>query len=318
VAVAAVACVAAASAAAFVAEYPVPATSAGPFGLAEGPNRTVWVGNDSELDVFDLHGHMTTITVPTPNAAIGPVLTGGNGTMWFTERLGNKIGRVDPEGTVTEYLVPSTMPCPGQAAGTSVPNGLARAKGRGVWFTEFCGNAIGHLRADGTIVEYPVPTPDSGPLGITRGPDGSYWFVERTAAKVGRITTDGVITEWALTPGAFPNRITVGPDGALWFTELNANAVGRITTSGVLTENPLPAGVGPVGIVSAHGSLWIVERTANAIGQIDTSGTLVASYPIPTPASGAILLATGPRGTLWWNEASVSRVGVLDPTGRIR
>jgi hypothetical protein len=42
-------------------------------------------------------------------------------------------------------------------------------------------NQIGRITTEGTITEYPIPTPDSGPNGITAGPDGALWFTESCA-----------------------------------------------------------------------------------------------------------------------------------------
>ncbi|MGH7047975.1 MAG: virginiamycin B lyase family protein [Stellaceae bacterium] len=41
----------------------------------------------------------------------------------------------------------------------------------------------------GTVTEYPLPTPNSGPYAITAGPDGAMWFTEADSGKIGRITT---------------------------------------------------------------------------------------------------------------------------------
>src|SRR5688572_21829916 len=57
----------------------------------------------------------------------------------------------------------------------------------------------------GTVVEFALPTPGSGPHGITAGPDGNLWFTEYYANLIGRVTSEGVITEFFLpTTGSRP------------------------------------------------------------------------------------------------------------------
>ena len=59
-----------------------------------------------------------------------------DGTVWFTEAAGNRIGRLDPSGNLGEISVPTV------GAG---PAGIAVADDGTVWFSELKGNAIGRL-----------------------------------------------------------------------------------------------------------------------------------------------------------------------------
>src|SRR6266511_208503 len=197
----------------------------GPFGIAASRGQTIWYGHINTVGRLAADGTETEFPVPTTNPNIGWVTRGTGHTIWFAERWGNKIGRIDENGNGIEYSIPTAVPCflmppAGLPQGTtSLPQGIAIGRDRGVWFTEECGNKIGRLEpADGTISEFDLPLPDSHPLGIAAGPDGALWFTQRFSA-IGRITTNGQITEYPLDPIANPQRITVGPDRALWFTE---------------------------------------------------------------------------------------------------
>src|SRR5205807_744608 len=113
-----------------------------------------------------------------------------------------------------------------------------------------------------TAMEFPIPTPASGPTNITTGPDGNLWFTEFNADKIGRITPSGILTEFPVTLGAVPNDITVGPDGALYFTEGGLDRIGRITTLGVVTEFSagITPGSQPAGItLGPDNALWFTE-----------------------------------------------------------
>ena len=69
----------------------------------------------------------------------------------------------------------------------SEPAGITAGPDGNVWFTEFGGNRIGRITADGTISEFPVPTAAAGLNDITLGPDGNLWFAESTAGQIGRL-----------------------------------------------------------------------------------------------------------------------------------
>jgi virginiamycin B lyase len=107
-------------------------------------------------------------------------------------------------------------------AGTRSANGIVAGPDGALWFTEIERDAIGRITTAGSITEFPLPTPDSGPLAITAGSDGALWFADNNAAvnRIGRITTSGSITEYPLpTPVTVPGQgITSGPDGSVWFT----------------------------------------------------------------------------------------------------
>jgi virginiamycin B lyase len=93
---------------------------------------------------------------------------------------GNKIGRITPQGTITEFLVPTADSNPWLI--TAGPDG-------NLWFTESYINHIGRITPQGTITEFAIPHPGSVPDGITAGPDGNLWFTEREST-IGRITIE--------------------------------------------------------------------------------------------------------------------------------
>src|SRR5438270_281937 len=58
------------------------------------------------------------------------ITAGPDGNLWFTEYIGNRIGRITPTGTVTEFPIPTT---------NSQPVGITGGPDGNVWFTEFHG-----------------------------------------------------------------------------------------------------------------------------------------------------------------------------------
>src|SRR5581483_10209200 len=105
------------------------------------------------------------------------------------------------------------------------------------WFTENSGNKIGRLTTAGTITEFPIPTPNSGPVGIGRGPNGSLWFTEWLAGRMANVTPGGTITEFAIpTSDTHPAWVTSAADGNVFFTENSGNRVARLALARAATS----------------------------------------------------------------------------------
>src|SRR5215471_9576997 len=85
--------------------------------------------------------------VPTPASAPAGIAAGPDGSLWFAESAGNKIGRITMAGVLTEYPIPT----PG-----SHPSLLGEGPDGALWFTETLGNKIGRITTDGVISEFPV------------------------------------------------------------------------------------------------------------------------------------------------------------------
>jgi virginiamycin B lyase len=268
----------------------VPPYLAGPFGVTSGPLGSEWFSLDHAVARVDQQGQITTYPVSDPNEQdVGWMTRGPDGAVWFAERDTGKIGRIEANGSLREYALPSP---------DALPQGIVFAPDGNVYVTEQGSNAIARLNPlTGAATDIPVPTPDSTTQSGALGPDGAIWFIERAAAKVGRMTLDGHFTEYPLDPGAFPNRIVAGPDGALWFTELRANKIGRITTDGNLTEYPVDGG--PVGItVGKDGQLYTALFFADAVARLDLGGHVTGEWSLPG-AGGPLQIATGFGLDIW-------------------
>ncbi|MDX6619041.1 MAG: virginiamycin lyase [Gaiellales bacterium] len=256
-------------------------------------------------------------TVPQ-DAVAGP-----DGNVWFVETGPNKIGRVTPEGVLTEYPSgPSSLLMLVGAAG------IAAGPDGNLWFSENTKNMIGRITPAGAISEFLIaPTAtDHRPHGIVAGPDGNLWFTETSASRVGKMTTAGVLlAEYPLAAGRNPYEITAGPDGNLWFTEhTGGGALGRITTSGVVTEFPgTPPGmtVGqPTGITAGpDGNLWFTENAdPGAIGRMSPSGVLTEYKAGLTNDRRPVDIVAGNDGSLYFSEHTGSgTIGKVTTAGVI-
>ena len=210
----------------------------------------------------------TTTSYPTTSSYLTGIAPGPDGDMWYSSRVYGKIGKMTPNGTVTEYTPPSSDDTPSITAG---PDG-------NMWFTEFNQDKVGKVTTSGSFTEYSIPTSGARAYQIVSGPDGNLWFLENYGNKIGKITTSGVITEYSIG-SANPSKITAGTDGNLWFTTYDAH-VGKITTSGTYTlyaTSDWSSGIttGPDGLI------WFTYVTgAYGIGSITTDGT-VTNYLLP-------------------------------------
>src|SRR5690606_6540702 len=106
----------------------------------------------------------------------------------------SKIGRITPEGKITEFPLPRPNSGPGDIT--------AGADGN-MWFVELAGgidnvtvdgNRIGRITMNGEITEFQIPSPAGSPINIAVGPDRNVWYTK--GAALGRVTPRGEIAEF--------------------------------------------------------------------------------------------------------------------------
>jgi streptogramin lyase len=282
-------------------------------GITAGPDGNLWLASGLIRRFSLADGQFTDFHLSSPTSDALAITAGPDGNLWFTEAdrsfthfFDGKIGRITPDGTLTEFDIPTP-----HAMYPGSPGGITAGPDGNLWFTEPLGGKIGRITPDGTLTEIPLPTGSADPDGITAGPDGNLWFTEAfqfaNGNKIGRITPDGTITEFPLpTPNSlgFTEEITAGPDGNLWFPEGQRDQIGRITPDGTITEFALPTPSfdplrGPPGITAGpDGNVWFTEYNPSQIGQITPDGT-ITEFPVPDRSFPREITA-GPDGNLWF------------------
>ncbi len=121
--------------------------------------------------------------LPNGSAAKG-IATGPDHNLWIAEPGINKIARMTPSGTLTQYALPTANAKPDRI----IENGA-------LFFTETTANKIGRITTSGSITEYAIPTANSGASGLTVcpktycGAHGGVWFTEKTANKIGKFNS---------------------------------------------------------------------------------------------------------------------------------
>lgn len=250
--------------------------------------------------------------IPTANSFPIGIVVGPDDNVWFTEKDGHKIGKLDTKSNViTEYPTPTA---------NSGPVGIAVGPDKNIWFTEADANKIGKLDPDNpqNIQEFTVPTSGSSPLYITSGPDGALWFAEVLGHKIGRIDPrNSTITEFSTkTPRSGPACIITGPDNALWVSLLNADKIARFDTKTSTFTDEIPVNskkngprTGPGILVNApDGNIWFTEMYGNQIARLNIKNKQIHEFTAP---SGARLSRTGPpatgtgRGKPAWRDENI-------------
>lgn len=240
----------------------------------------------------------------TPISNPATIVTGPDGNLWFTEAGRNAVGRMAPDGTLTEFELSGAV---------VIPLGIAAGSDGNLWVTSI-NPVISRVTPSGVVTTFTVPTPNGGAYGITAGPDGALWFTESGADRIGRITVAGSITEFPVAPNSHPHNITTGSDGNLWFTMASAAKIGRLTLGGALTEFPIPSGSVAYDIAAGpDGNLWFTQPEAQKIARLGTNGT-ITEFAAGGPPYG---ICAGPDGNVWFGMASPDFIARVTPTGGV-
>jgi len=198
----------------------------GPFDITAGSDGNLWFTFRSPS--LNAIGRMTTAGIPTlftaglspGDVAVHDITTGPDGNMWFTEEFGNRIGRITPGGSITEFSNGITANA-GLSDITAGPDG-------NLWFAETGLGQIGRITTSGVVTEFASGITPGAQPGSLVAAKGFIWFNEINMSKLGRASLTGHITEYAI-PAAVPSDIAVGaPNNALWITDLTGNGIVRV------------------------------------------------------------------------------------------
>jgi streptogramin lyase len=235
------------------------------------------------------------------------ITRGPDGDMWFTDLYTPQIGRITPDGDVTNFALPSGIDAEGITEG---PDG-------NIWFSEPGANGIGRLSPSGRIKSFAI-SGDPDPRGITVGPDKNIWFAEYDAGGIGRVDIKTGKVSQFLTGNSNSSvwDIRTGPDGDLWFTDWGLDAIGRFNPTTrkfdasikVPGYFPTPWGM----LKAADGSIWFTERREGKIGHV-VDGK-VRSFGPNTQSLYPDALVEGPGHVIWVTNQLGGTVSRFDET----
>lgn len=187
--------------------------------LASGPDGLIWFVTGNEVGTINSSGAVKLGTFQT-TASVGEIAWGPDGNLWFTELSDHLIGKMTPDGVVTEYSFGGS----GHAF-SGLKQSITTGPDGNLWFTNSDSGLIGRVTLNGDVTLFNLPT-GLNPSQIITGPDGNLWFASTGSnLNIGRITTAGIVSLFVV-PNVYVHEIATGSDGGVWFT--GEAKVGRI------------------------------------------------------------------------------------------
>jgi streptogramin lyase len=229
----------------------------------------------SRVGRLTLAGERTTFALST-SAETQSIVSGPDGNLWFTIPDEGIVGRVTPQGAVTEFVV-------GPRYQTG-PYDIAPGPDGNLWFTNAYTTTIRQITPNGELTSLIIQN-DGGNQAITPGSDGNLWVAQPGGgiggARMIRLTPSGDTTEFPLPYGGGIFEITLGADGNIWFPTFE-DSIGRITPEGTVTEVPLPRTNNYAIDITAgpDGNIWFTEANVNQIGKVIIGGDYCALLPL--------------------------------------
>jgi virginiamycin B lyase len=140
-----------------------------PHRMALGPDGRLWITDreNNAVHCFDVNtGAFTRFEIPSPAAQPEAITVGRDGNVWITLLAAQKIARITPSGTITEFAL-------GDLDGGG-PRGIVGTADGGVWVTTST-HAVVRFRPDGSRRSFPC---GDGLGTAIVGPTGAPWFFD--------------------------------------------------------------------------------------------------------------------------------------------
>ena len=120
-----------------ITEFALPDQNADPNAITRGPDGNIWfTGQDfttargmnppTFIGRISLTGEVTVFRI-ADDATPSSITAGSDGNLYFVEQYANKIGRITPDGTISEFIIPTN---------STYPNGITSGPDGNVWFAE--------------------------------------------------------------------------------------------------------------------------------------------------------------------------------------
>ncbi len=244
-----------------------------------------------------------------------------NGAVYFTERGGNRIGKIDVNThELAEYPIPTA---------NSAPTGIDAAPNGTLWFTERDGKKLANFDPQtSSFVEYPFTGDaftgrDVHPRGVAAQSDDIIWF---TAPSVNVVFAYYVsLDQFFDVPtgaGTRPSNLVIDSNGRAWVSANQTGRIGRYAPGTLALWQwyaPPTPNSGPAGITFRNnGPNWEIWYTESAIGQV---GRLIVSpfgvfrshveYPLSSPTSRPWGIAVDESLSVWVAETDAGLITEL-------
>ena len=241
-----------------------------------------------------------------------------NATVWFVQKTGNRIGRLDPRtGEMASWVIPTAGSTPLGIAiyryGTTFNNTL--------FFTEQEGNRIGAFRftgVQGQFQEFPLPTQNSRPVDIAVDQAGYVWFTESAIDRIGRLDPrTGMLAEYPVLEGSSPWGITVDSAGFVWFTMPEARRIAKLDPRSGFCDSyviPIPRSKPRHIRADSQGMVWFTEYDAGKVVKYVPDSDAFIEYGLPNSECGPDEIMLGSQNEIWITEQRAGRIGRVTPS----
>ena len=296
-----------------------------PVEIVNGPDGNLWVlnaggrDNGSVVVIAPDQSVKATYTIPTAHAGASSLTVGPDGNLWFVEQTANQIGKITPDGTITEYPIPNSLVDAGFPSGpldaVASPTDIVAGADGALYFTESSTQKIGRITTNGAITT--IDANGFQPQSIAVGSDHLVWFTDsRYDNTLDRVNGDGTISTFAIpSKFAWPTDLTLGPDGSLYFVESANHSIGKVTPDGIVTETRINADMSsPQGLTfDKDGNLWVTGSNAGLV-RITPGGVTTPFGPSTTALGNLESVTIGPDGAVWVTDVGRDQIGRLDPS----
>src|SRR5713226_987899 len=262
--------------------------------------------------------------LPNLNAEPHEVTVDSEGNGWVTQRIGGKLGRLDPKTLVYTEIAPPAAP-----SKTNRLNGIIAAPNNQLWFIDGGPNRR-WLNYDTKTREFNVFELPKLKTGSASGntvrvhPNGTVWLNSIAANQVIRLDpVTKQFTVFEVPAGikagrtANPYGMAISGDGKIWFIENAMNQVGRIDpVTGKIDEFEIPVknAVARKGGMDSEGNVWVGLHGAGKLMKIDYKTTKMTVYTPPTEDAGVYSVQGDPKSKLvWFSEQHVDKMARFDP-----
>jgi virginiamycin B lyase len=262
--------------------------------------------------------------LPNLNAEPHEVTVDAEGNGWVTQRIGGKLGRLDPKTLTYTEIAPPAGP-----SKTNRLNGIIAGPNHKLWFIDGGPNRR-WLSYDTMTKEFAVFDLPKTKTGAASGntlrvhPNGTVWLNSIAANQVIRLEpATKQFSVFEVPAGvkagrtANPYGMAISGDGKIWFIENAMNQMGRIDpVTGKIDEFEIPVknAVARKGGMDSAGNVWVGLHGAGKVMKIDYKTTKMTVYSPPTEDAGVYSVQGDPKSNLvWFSEQHVDKMARFDP-----